>query len=199
MPSQQACATPAEAGSTPSNAPASRRGLWVALTVGAVLLLVASGLLLYAFMLNVDIGDLKRRLSKEVETRQLAERYLIETRNQLTESLREIEQLRAQLAYRDSEFQSMASARLPMPVVVSFRTSMLGRGMVAVFDNTSERYLTVTLAVRNPTRSTAQRFTVELAPRARTEFGHLEGWQFASGDEVALFHDAYGELRLPVP
>lgn len=199
MPSQQACATPAEAGSPSSNAPATRRGLWAAIVIGAVLLLVASGLLLYAFMLNVDIGDLKRRLSKEVETRQLAERYLIETRNQLTESLREIEQLRAQLAYRDSEVQSMVSARPPLPVVVSFRTSMLGRGMVAVFDNTSERYLTVTLAVRNPTRSTAQRFTVELAPRARTEFGHLEGWQFASGDEVALFHDAYGELRLPVP
>lgn len=199
MPSQQACATPAEAGSPVASAPASRRGLWVALGVSVVLLLVASGLLLYAFMLNVDLGDLKRRLSKEVETRQLAERYLVETRNQLTESLREIEQLRAQLAYRDSEFQSMASARPALPVVVSFRSSMLGKGLVAVFDNTSDRYLTVTLAVRNPARTTAQRFTVELGPRAKTEFGHLEGWQFASGDEVALFHDAYTELRLPVP
>ncbi|MFN3544502.1 MAG: hypothetical protein ACK4UX_06590 [Thiobacillus sp.] len=177
----------------------ARRGLWVAVGVSVVLLLVTCGLLLYAFMLNVDLGDLKRRLSKEIETRQLAERYLVETRNQLNESLREMEQLRAQLAYRDSEYRTMATAKPSLPVAVSFRSSMLGRGLVAVLDNHSDRYLTVTLVVRNPTRSIAERFTVELEPRARTEFGHLEGWQFAAGDEVMLFHDSYAELRLSVP
>jgi len=72
-----------------------RRMLWVSVGVNVVLLLLVCGLALYAFMLNVDLGDVKRRLSKEVETRQQSERYLIETRNQLTESLREIEQLKA--------------------------------------------------------------------------------------------------------
>lgn len=199
MPSPQACAIPADVVSVAASTPAVRRGLWVAVGASVVLLLVACGLLLYAFMLNVDLGDLKRRLSKEIETRQLAERYLIETRNQLTGSLREVEQLKAQLAYRESEFQSVSSVRPDLPVVVSFRSSMLGKGMVAVFDNTSDRHLTVTLAVRSPHLSTARRFRVELEPRARTEFGHLEGWQFASGDEVALFHDAHAELRVQVP
>ena len=199
MPSQPACATPAEAGSAPGTAPAGRRGLWIAVGASVVLLLTAAGLLLYAFMLNVDLGDLKRRLSKEVETRQLAERYLVETRNQLTESLREVEQLKAQLAHRSAEAETMASAKPALPVVVSFRSSILGKGLVAVLDNTSDRYLTVTLVARNPTLASARRFTVELAPRAKAEFGHLEGWQFASGDELALFHDAYAELRLPVP
>lgn len=160
---------------------------------------MVAGLLLYAFMLNVDLGDLKRRLSKEVETRQLAERYLIETRNQLTESLREVEQLKAQLSYREAEARTSVAAKPALPVVVSFRSSMPGKGMVAVIDNPGDRYLSVTLAVRHAGDPMVQRFSLELAPRAKTEFGHLEGWQFASGDEVGLFHDAYAEVRLAVP
>lgn len=199
MPSQPACATPAEAGPTASTAPAARRGLWVAVGASVVLLLTVAGLLLYAFMLNVDLGDLKRRLSKEVETRQLAERYLIETRNQLTESLREVEQLKAQLSYREAEARTSVAAKPALPVVVSFRSSMLGKGMVAVIDNPGDRYLSVTLAVRHAGDPMVQRFSLELAPRVKTEFGHLEGWQFASGDEVGLFHDAYAEVRLAVP
>jgi len=165
-----------------------------------VLLLLACGLVLYAFMLNVDLGDVKRRLSKEVETHQQTERYLIETRNQLTESQREIEQLKAQLAYKETDIQAAAAAAKPaLPVVVGFRSSMLGKGLVALIENTSDRYLTVVLAVRNPTLSTAKRFKLELAPKSSTDFGHLEGWQFASGDEVGLFNDEFGALRITVP
>jgi hypothetical protein len=177
-----------------------RRGLVVSIGLNAVLLMLVCGLALYAFMLNVDLGEVKRRLSKEVETRQQTERDLIEARNQLTERLREIEQLKAQLAHRETDLQqARETARPALPVVVGFRSSMLGQGLVAMFENTSDRYLTVVLAVRNPTSSTANRFQLELAPRSRTDFGHLEGWQFASGDEVELFSDAFGELRLTVP
>ena len=177
-----------------------RRGLFVSLGFNAVLLLLVFGLTLYAFMLNVDIGDAKRRLSKEIETRQQTEGYLIETRNQLTESLREIEQLKAQLAYKESDVQAATAAAKPaLPVVVGFRSSLLGKGLVAEIENTSDRYLTVILAVRNPTLSTARRFKLELEPRSRIDFGHLEGWQFASGDEVGLFNDEFGALKLTVP
>lgn len=176
-----------------------RRGLVAALLTAAVLFIVACGLALYAFMLNVDLEDMKRRLSREVETRQLAERTLTETRNHLVASQREIEQLQQQLAYRESDYQAAISAKSPLPVVVSFRESMLGRGLVAVVRNNSDRYLTVVLAVRNPTLSTAKRFTLNLEPRAGLDFGHLEGWRFASGDEFALFHDEFSALRLSVP
>jgi len=176
-----------------------RRGLVVSIGANVVLLLLACGLLLYAFMLNVDLGDLKRRLSKEVEIRQQAERYLVETRNQLTESLREIEQLNAQLSYKDTDYQAVTSIKPVLPVVVGFRASLLGKGLVAGIENTSDRYLTVMLTVRNPSLSTASRFTLELKPRSRTDFGHLEGWQFASGDEFGLYHDDFGPLRLSVP
>jgi hypothetical protein len=57
----------------------------------------------------------------------------------------------------------------------------------------------VVLAVRNPTLSTAKRFKLKLEPKSSTDFGHLEGWQFTSGDEVGLFNDEFGALRITVP
>jgi flagellar basal body-associated protein FliL len=187
--------------STQASDPAlpQRRGLIVSITVNAVLFMLVCGLALYAFMLKVDVDDGKRRLAKEVEVRQQAERYLIETRNLLTNSLREIEQLKAQLAWKESDYQAVVSAKPALPVVVDFRASLLGQGLVAEISNTSDRYLTLSLVVRNPTSSTAKRFTLELNPKSSLDFGHLEGWQFASGDEVALFNDAFGALRLTVP
>lgn len=177
-----------------------RRGLLVSIVLNVVLLFLAFGLTLYAFMLNVDLGDVKRHLSKEVEARQQTERYLIETRNQLTESLREIEQMKAQLAYKETDVQAATAAAKPaLPVVVGFRSSILGKGLVAEIENTSDRYLTVILAVRNPTLSSARRFKLDLEPRSTIEFGHLEGWQFASGDEVGLFNDDFGALKITVP
>jgi hypothetical protein len=176
-----------------------RRSLFVSVGLNVVLFLLACGLVLYAFMLRVDLDEAKRRLSKEVETRQQAERYLLETRNQLTTSLREIEQLKAQLAYKETDYQAAISAKPALPVVVNFRASMLGKGLVAVIENTSDRYLTVMLSVRNPTLSTARRYKLNLDPKSSTDFGHLEGWQFASGDEVGLFNDEFSGLRLSVP
>ncbi|MDP2265584.1 MAG: hypothetical protein Q8J70_03440 [Thiobacillus sp.] len=179
--------------------PPKRRGLIISIGVNVALLVLVCGLALYAFMLNVDLGDLKRRMSKEVETRQQAERYVVETRNQLTESLREIELLKAQLAFKETDYQAAVTAKPGLPVVVNFRSSMLGKGLVAVIENTSDRYLTVVLSVRNPTLSTTKRFKLDLKPQSRTDFGHLEGWQFASGDELSLFSDDFGALKLSVP
>jgi len=176
-----------------------RRGLMVSIGLNIVLAVLACGLVLYAFMLNVDLGDVKRRLSKEVETRQQTEQYLIETRNKLTESLREVEQLKAQLSYKETDFQTAVAAQPALPVVVGFRSSILGKGMVAIIENTSDRFLTVVLSVRNPTLSTVKRFNLELDPKSSTNFGHLQGWQFASGDEVAFFNDEFGALKLRVP
>ncbi|HEX7970670.1 MAG TPA: hypothetical protein VF501_00365 [Thiobacillus sp.] len=176
-----------------------RRRLGISIGLNVVLLLLVFGLVLYAFMLNVDLGDVKRRLVKEIETRQQAEGYLIETRNRLTESLLEIEQLKAQLAYKDSDYRAATSAKPALPVVVNFRSSILGKGLVAVIENTGDRYLTVVLTVRNPTLSTAKRFKLNLDPKSRTDFGHMEGWQFASGDEVGLYNDEFGALNITVP
>ena len=187
-----------EAKSSPVN-PTRRRGLIVSITLNIVLFVLVCGLALYAFVLNVDLGEVKRRLSKEVEIRQQAERYLIETRNQLTNSLREIERLKVQLAHKETDYQAVISNKPAMPVVVNFRSSMWGKGLVAVIENTSDRYLTVVLSVRNPTLSTVKRFKLELDPKSDTDFGHLEGWQFTSGDEVGVYNDEFSALKITVP
>jgi len=179
--------------------PIRRRGLIVSVGLNIALFLLVCGLVLYAFMLKVDLDEGKRRLSKEVETHQQTARYLVETRNQLTGSLREIEQLKAQLAYKESDYQAAVSSKPALPVVVNFRASLLGKGLVAVIENTSDRYLTVVLVVRNPTLSSVKRFKLDLNPKSSTDFGHLEGWQFASGDEVSVLNDEFAGLRLSVP
>lgn len=184
---------------TPTASKPKPRGLIVSVVANVLLVVLVCVLALYAFMVNVDLGDVKRRLSKEVETRQQTERYLIETRNQLTDSLREIEQLKAQLAYKETDFQASALAKPALPVVINFRSSMLGKGLVAVIENTSDRYLTLVLGVRNPTLSIAKRFKLNIDPKSSIDFGHLEGWQFAAGDEVGVFNDEFSALKITVP
>ena len=185
---------------TPKKAtPRMARSMMISIGLNIIAFLLVCGLGLYAFMLNVDLGDAKRRLSKEVEVRQQTERYLVETRNQLNQSLAEVAQLKAQLEYKQTDFQPTSGLKPPMPVIISFRSSLLGKGIVAVLENTSERYLSVVMNVRNPTLANLRRFTLELAPKSSEDFGHLEGWQFASGDELVVFHNDFNALRLVVP
>lgn len=181
--------------------PATRiaRSMMISVGFNITAFLLVCGLGLYAFMLNVDLGDAKRRLSKEVEVRQQTARYLVETRNQLNQSLAEVVQLKSQLEYKQTDFQSISGLKPPLPVVISFRSSLLGKGIVAVLHNTGERYLTVVMNVRNPTLVSLRRFTLELAPKSSEDFGHLEGWQFASGDELVVLHNDFNALRLVVP
>jgi hypothetical protein len=188
-----------QAGETSKPATRMSRGMMASIGLNIALGLLAFGLGLYAFMLNFDLDDAKRRLTKEVETRQQTERYLVETRNQLNQSLQDVEQLKSQMEYKESDAQTTAGSKPQMPVVVSFRPSLLGKGMVAVIENSSDRYLTLVLTARNPTLATARRFTLELAPGSSKDFGHLEGWQFASGDELSLFHNDFRGLKVNVP
>lgn len=184
----------------PSNPPPRwPRNLLISVGFNIVSVLLICGLALYAFMLNVDLGEAGRRITKEVAARQQTERYLVETRTRLNQSLQEIEQLKAQLEYKPSEFQSGSDAKPAMPVTVHFRTSFLGRGIVAVIENTSDRHLTVVMNLRNPTLARLRRFTLEIPPHGSEDFGHLEGWQFASGDELVLFHNDFNALRVVVP
>lgn len=175
------------------------RAMMISIGLNIAGFLLVCGVSLYAFMLNVDLGDVKRRLSKEVEVRQQTQRYLVETRNQLNLSLAQVTELKSQLEYKPTEFQPTSGLKPPIPVVISFRSSLLGKGIVAVLENTSERFLTVVMNVRNPTLANLRRFTLELAPKSSEDFGHLEGWQFASGDELVVFHNDFNALRLVVP
>lgn len=189
--------TPVQPSSTAS--PRWPRSLLISLGFNIVGILLLCGLGLYTFMLNVDLGETSRRVTKEIAARQQTERYLVETRNRLNQSLEEIAQLKTQLEYKPSEFQMGTASKPTMPMTVHFRSSFLGKGVVAVLENTSDRSLTVVMNVRNPTLARLRRFTVDIEPHASEDFGHLEGWQFASGDELTLFHNNFNALRVVVP
>lgn len=166
--------------------------------IGNVLLLVlACGAILFAFMLSYHLQDAKIRLGKEKENRQRVEAYLEESRARVAEVEREISRLSQALNAGDP---AQAEPGKPaLPVMLSFRKSWLGIGLVAVIENASSHHLVLAMAVRNPALSTARRFRIEIAPGDDLVFGHAEGWKFASGDELSLYHVDYKTLRLTVP
>jgi hypothetical protein len=182
-----------------SATPRLTRGFKISIGVNIALFLLLCALALYAFMLNVNIGDLNRQLTKEVAAHEQSETYLAETRRRLQQTLAQIEQLQSQLQYHPSDFDSTPGIKPAMPVEVTFRASYIGLGLVAVFDNTSARTLTLVLVMRNPTLATARRFTLELGPHESDSFGYFEGWKFASGDELMVYNNDFNPLKLVVP
>jgi hypothetical protein len=184
-----------------ASSPGSRlsRATKIAIGVSIVLFLLLCGLGVYAFMLNVNIGDLNRQLTKEIAARQQTDTYLAETRQRLQQTLTQVEQLQTQLQYKPSDFGSTPGLKPPMPVEITFRPSYIGLGLVAVFNNSSDRTLTLVLVMRNPTLATARRFSLELSPHASDSFGYFEGWKFASGDELMVYHNDFYPQKRVVP
>ena len=86
-----------------------------------------------------------------------------------------------------------------IPVRIEFRKSRLGRGLVGVFSNMSAKQLPVIVEVRNPTTSQSTEFSIQIASGSHTELGHLEGWQFASGDQVKLRSAGYEPIEAIAP
>jgi hypothetical protein len=169
----------------------------LALIGNALMLVLALGAILIAFMLSYELQRMKNQLGKEKEDRQRVESYLSESRARVAEVEREIRRLSQALNAPDP---AQASAGKPdLPVRVGFRKSWLGIGLVAVIENTSPHYLTLVMTARNPTLSTVKRFQIEITPGDDLAFGHDDGWKFASGDEINLYNDNYKALRLFVP
>ena len=90
-------------------------------------------------------------------------------------------------------------AKLPaVPVRIQMRPSAMGRGLVAMFTNTSARQLSLLMATRNPTTQAVKQLSLQVAPGAKVEIGFREGVQFASGDQVMLRSAGYDDLRYTV-
>lgn len=172
---------------------------WFLLSVIAniLLLALAGGTILFAFMLSYDLQQAKIRLDKERQDKQRVEAYLEESRARAAEVEREIQRLSR--ALDAGEPARIESGKPALPVMVSFRKSWLGIGLVAVIENTSTHYLTLVMTVRNPTLSTVGRFRIEIEPGGDLDFGHNDGWKFTSGDELNLYNDDYKALKLIVP
>jgi hypothetical protein len=93
-----------------------------------------------------------------------------------------------------------AAARLPaMPVSIAYRKAVMGPGLVVIFKNQTQRSLSLSATFTNPTLHQQQTFRVDLAPMGSREVGHLEGWNFASGDTVKLAHADYKPMLITLP
>lgn len=187
-----------------SGQPASPQGIarkwfWLSILANVLLLVTAGGAVLFAFMLSYDLQDAKLQTEKEVQARHRAEQYLQESRARLAEAQREAERLSHALSKRAADPAQYDDGKPTLPVTVRFRKSFWGRGLVAVIENTSDQYLTLVLSARNPTLSTAKRFQIEVKGGDDLDFGHDDGWQFASGDEVGLYHNDFKALKMIVP
>lgn len=177
--------------------PVARKWFWLSLGLNALLLVLAAGAILFAFVLSYDLQDARIQLAKAKEDKQRVEAYLAESRARAAEVEREVRRLNQ--AINAPNPAQAESGKPELPVEVSFRKSWLGMGLVAVIENTSSQYLTLVMMVRNPTLATAQRFKIEIKPGDDIAFGHDDGWRFTSGDELSLYNDHYRTLKLQVP
>jgi len=78
-----------------------------------------------------------------------------------------------------------------MPVVVGYRPALLGAGLVAQIKNVSGRHLSLLTTLKNPTTGQQKVVRIDVAPGQVQEIGHLEGWTFASGDQITIAHNDY--------
>ena len=175
----------------------ARKWLWLSILANILLLVLAGGAILFAVTLSYDLQDTKIHLDKIKDEKRRVEAYLAESRARVNEVEREIKRLSQALNAPDPA--QLDSGKPKLPVKVHFRKSYLGIGLVAVIENTSERYLTMVLTTRNPTTSTAKRFQIEIKPQDDVAFGHDDGWKFTSGDELNLYNDNYKAFKVKVP
>lgn len=86
-----------------------------------------------------------------------------------------------------------------VPVVVSYRESLVGNGKVAIFSNQTANRLTITVKFENKKLKEEKTGTIDLDPNGKTEIGWLEGWRFLSGETITISHPDYSSKTVTIP
>ncbi len=175
------------------------RRLLISIAVNVALFATLCAVALYAFMIKVDMEEQKGQLIRNAVSQQRLEAGLAQARNDVAAARQETENLRGRLNALALGEQVEEGAKPVLPVEVSFRKSFWGRSLIAKLQNRSTRSLVLVLAIRNPTLSKFSRFQLKLGPEDKEEFGSSEGWEFASGDELSIYHNDYRGLKITVP
>ena len=124
---------------------------------------------------------------------------LTKTTQAFSEEKTKNQELQVELAKVNGLLAKKLAQKPGLPLRLTFTKSLMGKGQVAVFKNTSSDRLTFALRLHNPTLSIRKTFRVDLAPDEQKPFGHLEGWRFESGDEIILTNNNFEAMRLVVP
>ena len=78
----------------------------------------------------------------------------------------------------------------PLPLKVTTRPALMGSGKVVVFQNDGGDSLRISITLHNAGNESKQYEDV-LDPNQMKEIGHLQGWSFIAGDEVAVTSPGY--------
>jgi hypothetical protein len=178
---------------------------------------VALGALYYQASRNIEtqkatVAGLQLELAKEVaraaELKSDLNAARTDAQTQAMKSAQlssEVQSKEQALAAEKSKAESVQAAldqeksRLPpVPVRIEMRRSAVGRGLVAMFTNTSAMQLSVLMATRNPTTEVVKEKSFQVPAGRKVEVGYLEGVQFASGDQVRLRSAGFEELHYTV-
>jgi len=91
----------------------------------------------------------------------------------------------------DSMKKLVTSYKPDMPVTVSYRESLIQKGYVAIFENTSDQPIEVSVSLRDGDSGNKKQETLAFQPNQTKEIGWAEGWEFSIGDTIRLTHPKY--------
>ncbi len=95
--------------------------------------------------------------------------------------------------------QLMQAAKPDLPVSLSFRSPLLGSGLVGIFKNTSSSPLEIAAVFSSPATGSRREANLVLPPNGVKEIGHAEGWPFAAGQHIKLTNSQYRPAEYEVP
>ncbi|WP_165779495.1 SH3 domain-containing protein [Leptospira harrisiae] len=79
----------------------------------------------------------------------------------------------------------------PLPITLTYRDSIWGKGYVLILNNKSRHYLQINATFHNPTFNQTGTFPIDIPAYGSTEFGWREGWRFSHGETITLQHADY--------
>lgn len=85
-----------------------------------------------------------------------------------------------------------------LPIEISSRASLMGKGEVVRLRNTSTRIIPVEVNLSSESFHTTKTYDMVLNPHIDQEIGHLEGWTFAPGDKVTISSKGFATLNATV-
>jgi ATP-dependent Clp protease ATP-binding subunit ClpA len=102
------------------------------------------------------------------------------------------------LEVQNSQLQAKVDEKPPIPVSVSFRPSLMGKGIVAVFNTTIKAPVAAKIQVHSASLGTTKQFELHLESSHSKELGHLEGAFLENGDTITIENNNYSSSTVIV-
>lgn len=155
------------------------------LPVAVVLVALLAVSVLYAMNVSSDLKETKAALAAREDTIKLLEADLAATQSKL----HEVQQ----------QFSAQLAKKPDIPIRLGLRASSLGKGKVVLFKNMLNKPVSIAATFKNSNLNLEKSLRLDFRPDEEKQVGHLEGWQFESGDEITLVNQLFETKRVKVP